>query len=79
MLCFIFCCACTKEDPLTISDPSLELKYDSKHLFTVKKGAQTLSNSLIDWKVSDTKIGIPTRSQFSLVKPTLYITTRQIL
>ncbi len=57
MMCFIFCCACTKEDPLTISDPSLELKYDSKHLFTVKKGAQTLSNSLIDWKVSDTKIG----------------------
>lgn len=53
----LLCCACAKEEPMTISDPALQLKYDSKHQYTVKKGSGTIANSAIEWKTSDNKVG----------------------
>ncbi|RYU93206.1 Ig-like domain-containing protein [Emticicia agri] len=50
--------ACTKKDePMVISDPVIELKYDGKNQYTLKQGAETIDNSLIQWKSSDAQIG----------------------
>jgi len=51
-----FClAACSKEDPMTISQSSVQLKYDGTHQFTVKKGGENVSGAT--WKSSDANIG----------------------
>lgn len=47
--------ACSKDDPMTISQSSVQLKYDGSYQFTVKKGGDNVSGAT--WKSSNTNVG----------------------